>query len=238
MPGSRPIGPAPPRGRREYRKRLTRRELISAGRRLFGKQGLYESRIEDLTSLAGVAKGTLYGYFSSKEALIEAVVTAGLDEMLLHVASRAEAARTRRDRTAAVVTAHLEFMAANPDLVRILHQVRGLLKFGRRKWQPLRRALESYLDGLARVLTLNGRGGRRPGKPARDLARVLFGAISGVTSLHVVLARRSPPPRVTPTATRSLVALALSHERRNGAARAGSAARRRRRPAGKPARRT
>ena len=57
MAASRPAGSTRPRGRREHRKRVTRRELLVAGRKLFGDEGLYESRIEDLTRHAGIAKG-------------------------------------------------------------------------------------------------------------------------------------------------------------------------------------
>ena len=53
------------------RKRIsTRRELVLAGRRLFSQEGIYESRIEDITKHAGIAKGTLYLHFRSKEDLV------------------------------------------------------------------------------------------------------------------------------------------------------------------------
>ncbi|HUK63923.1 MAG TPA: helix-turn-helix domain-containing protein, partial [Dongiaceae bacterium] len=57
---NRTVTPGPPSGRREHRKHATRRELLIAGRRLFAERGLYDSRIEDLSRQAGIAKGTLY----------------------------------------------------------------------------------------------------------------------------------------------------------------------------------
>lgn len=49
-----------PDGRRERRKSITRADLLKAGRRLFSQKGLYESHVEDLTEIAGIAKGTFY----------------------------------------------------------------------------------------------------------------------------------------------------------------------------------
>ena len=48
--------------------------MIRSARRLFAERGLTESRIEDLTQVAGIAKGTLYTYFADKDALIVAVM--------------------------------------------------------------------------------------------------------------------------------------------------------------------
>lgn len=183
----RPVPGCPVPGRREERKEATRRELIAAGRRLFGERGLYESRIEDLTTLAGIAKGTIYGYFSSKEELILAVEVAGLGELLEHVRGRVAGARTRRERAHRMVAAHLEFFEENPDLVKLFHQVRGMLKFERREWLPLRTGLHTYVGDLALLLSGSGEAGLQPGGRERVAAELLFGAVSGITSLGLAL---------------------------------------------------
>ncbi len=187
MPPIRPAAAAAPPGRREQRKHVTRRELIAAGRRLFGEQGLYESRIEDLARRAGIAKGTLYGYFESKEALVLAVVTEGFAELLGRVRTSVAGARTARERVRAVAAAHLEFFAAQPDLMRILHQVRGLLKFERPEWGPLRDALGHHVAATALLLAGSLDGRRRPTRAELERAELLFGAVSGVTSVRAAL---------------------------------------------------
>ncbi len=175
------------RGKRERRKELTRRQLLVAGRRLFGEKGLYESRVEDLTSVAGIAKGTLYGYFADKEALVHAVVAAGLDELLARVRETVARARGPEEVVAAMARAHIEFYAANPDLMRIFHQVRGMLKFRRPEGRILREALHRYLAELATMLA-PGPGGRRTSPRAREeVVRLLFGSVSGITSVRAAL---------------------------------------------------
>jgi AcrR family transcriptional regulator len=199
-------------GRREHRKSVTRRELLAAGRKLFGEQGLYDSRIEDLTRHAGIAKGTLYGYFGNKEELMAAVVTSALDELLGHVHRGAGAARTYPERLECVVQAHLDFYDANPDLMLILHQVRGLLKFDRPEGAALRPLLARYLAELGRVVSSQAPGARQDERDALESATVLFGAVSGVASIRAALS--GPVPRASrPRATaRAIVALVLAYE--------------------------
>src|SRR5450755_4447689 len=50
-----------------------RDELTTAAQHLFLKHGLASTTIEQITSRAGVAKGTFYLYFSSKEDILAAL---------------------------------------------------------------------------------------------------------------------------------------------------------------------
>ncbi len=220
---SRSSRSARPRGRREHRKRVTRRELLAAGRRLFGESGLYESRIEDLSRLAGVAKGTLYGYFANKLDLIEAVVTDGFSELLGHVHRHAQRSRSHVEVVTRVVEAHLRFFEENPDLMRVFHQVRGLIKFDRPEGRPLRRVLANYLAGLAHVLALHPRRARGQASH-RDLATLLFGAVSGISSTRASVAAAVPRSLLSRATVRALVALALAYEGRPAPGTRGSLA--------------
>lgn len=202
-------------GRREHRKSVTRRELLEAGRRLFGEQGLYDCRIEDLTRHAGIAKGTLYGYFANKEELMAAVVSAGFSELLGHAHRAAQGARSYPELVTSVARAHLEFFDANPDLLRIFHQVRGLLKYGRSESRALRPAMSAFLKGLSQVLSLPAAGTRRDPDRALQSAGVLFGAATGLISTRVAMPETLPRPANHDATVRSLVALVLAHEGRS-----------------------
>jgi AcrR family transcriptional regulator len=209
MAASMQRSPQLPAGRRERRKTLTRRELIRAGRRLFSQKGLYEARVEDLTRFAGIAKGTLYQYFETKDELIQAVVADGFDELFRSVVRHTSGAGSLADVAAGVVEGHLRFFAEHPDLMRVLHQARGMLKFNRAEWRPLRRSLDRYLDGVAALL--ESEPGSRPLSPAqrRELAILLFGSASGTCSVRVA-ADPSAALAPAPALVRALVAAALA----------------------------
>lgn len=64
----------PPATRRQRRKQKRPDEIIDAALALFSERGFSATRLEDVAVRAGVAKGTVYLYFASKEALLQAAV--------------------------------------------------------------------------------------------------------------------------------------------------------------------
>lgn len=178
-------------GRRELRKQTTRSELLGAGRRLFGEFGLYEPTVEDLASHAGIAKGTLYGYFADKEALLEAVLQEATNALAAHVCARASHSTSADERIRALTMAHFEFFDAHPDLMRIMHQARGFLKFDRPGSVALRQVLTGYLDRLSRELMASGEP-YSTRAAARRAAFTMFGAVSGISSVQVTLGGTLP----------------------------------------------
>lgn len=53
------------------RKAQRRRQILDAALAVFAEQGFAAARLDDIAARTGVAKGTLYLYFESKEALFE-----------------------------------------------------------------------------------------------------------------------------------------------------------------------
>jgi AcrR family transcriptional regulator len=62
--------------RRRRRKEARPAELIEAGLQEFALRGFAVTRMEDIAKRAGVAKGTIYRYFTDKEALFLAAMRA------------------------------------------------------------------------------------------------------------------------------------------------------------------
>ena len=60
--------------KRERRKKARPGELLDAALNLFVEKGFAATRVEEVAARAGVSKGTLFLYFSSKEELLKAVV--------------------------------------------------------------------------------------------------------------------------------------------------------------------
>src|SRR4051812_45818344 len=69
-PGPSPVTKAP----RTARGERTLRKILDAAREEFGERGFSDSSIVGITQRAGVALGTFYTYFDSKEALFQALV--------------------------------------------------------------------------------------------------------------------------------------------------------------------
>src|SRR4051794_22095326 len=61
--------------RRKRKQPETRRaDIISAALRLFAAKGFAATRLDDVAEAAGIAKGTVYLYFETKEELFRDVV--------------------------------------------------------------------------------------------------------------------------------------------------------------------
>jgi AcrR family transcriptional regulator len=64
----------PPTDRRARRREQTRAKLVEAARVLFARQGVDNTRINEITDEADVGFGSFYNHFESKEAIVEAVL--------------------------------------------------------------------------------------------------------------------------------------------------------------------
>ena len=70
---------------RKRRKEARPSELLDAALELFVEKGFAATRLEDVASRAGVAKGTLYLYYPSKEELLKAVISQRLSSEIVAV---------------------------------------------------------------------------------------------------------------------------------------------------------
>jgi AcrR family transcriptional regulator len=107
---------------RTERGRRTVRKLLEAAAQEFGERGFHEAAITGITSRAGVALGTFYTYFESKEELFRALVRDMSHAVRQHVA---EAVRGAGDRIAAErigLAAFIAFTREHPELYRIIEE--------------------------------------------------------------------------------------------------------------------
>ncbi|PXY19364.1 TetR/AcrR family transcriptional regulator [Prauserella muralis] len=157
------------------RARASRRKLFEATIRLAHSRGLASVTVDEIATEAGVAKGTVYYNFGSKDGLVEALLRYGTDLL----GQRLTAATAADDPVAglrALVDAALEFISEYPGFSQIL--VSELWR-GQGRWHdvlaPLRGNIVAIITGqLERVAAT----GRFPaGVPPRTAAAALFGTL-------------------------------------------------------------
>ena len=67
-------------------------EIIDTAARIFGQKGYDKSSVNDILNTIGIAKGTFYHYFKSKEEVLDAVIgkaTEMIEERVSEVAGNA-----------------------------------------------------------------------------------------------------------------------------------------------------
>ncbi|MBS0473837.1 MAG: TetR/AcrR family transcriptional regulator [Proteobacteria bacterium] len=134
----------PVRVPRTERGRRTQRAILDAAAAEFGEKGFHDSSIVSITIRAGVALGSFYTYFESKEALFKALV----QDMSGRV----------RDQVAPVLTAHqggaveaegaaleafLRFAREHKEIYRIIDEAEFVAP---EDWRA------HYLNTVARIL--------------------------------------------------------------------------------------
>lgn len=132
---------------RTERGRRTVRKLLGAAAQEFGQRGFHEAAITGITSRAGVALGTFYTYFESKEELFRALVRDMSQATRAHVA---EAVRGAPDRLAAErlgLAAFIAFTRRHPELYRIIEEAQFVAEDCYREHYLT--FVEGYRDGLA-----------------------------------------------------------------------------------------
>jgi len=83
MPALSPSPNQDSHNKRERRKEARPGELLQAALELFVEKGYAATRAEEVATRAGVSKGTLFLYFSSKEDLFKAVIQSNLSRHLM-----------------------------------------------------------------------------------------------------------------------------------------------------------
>lgn len=106
-------------GARTGRTAVTKQKLFDAALRLVGERGAASVTVDEIAAEAGVAKGTVYYNFASKDALVDALLRHGVDLL----AARLRAAEEEDATTSALsslVDGMLGFFAEYPAFGQLL----------------------------------------------------------------------------------------------------------------------
>lgn len=116
MSGSAAIQPVTERGKR------TRRKLLDAATHEFGDRGFHEASISGITRRAGVALGSFYTYFESKEAIFQALVRDFSEGVRLAASSGIAHSGTAIERERDALAAFLQFASEHKEIYRIIDE--------------------------------------------------------------------------------------------------------------------
>lgn len=102
------------------RGRQTRENLLHAAEAEFGERGFPEASIASITQRAGVALGTFYVYFESKEAIFRALVSYMGELTRQWIGERVAEAPDRLTAERRGVEAFIEFVRTHRNLYRVV----------------------------------------------------------------------------------------------------------------------
>ena len=98
----------------------TRNKLLQAAEIEFGEKGFHDGAISGITYRAGVALGTFYTYFDSKEEIFQALVHYMSERTRRWVGERVASAPDRLAAERMGLEAYIEFVRQHKGLYRII----------------------------------------------------------------------------------------------------------------------
>lgn len=141
-------GATAPDGRPPTRGRRTRRRILDAAEAVFAEMGYHESSIVRIVERAGVAQGTFYIYFRSKQQIFEELIT-DLNSRLREAMSNAAVAgggdRLQAERRG--FAAFFRFTAEHPALYRVIREAEFVAP------DAMHRHYEKIIEGYVRGLS-------------------------------------------------------------------------------------
>lgn len=98
----------------------TKRKIFETSMKLFAQKGYDATSIEDITATVGVAKGTLYYHFTSKEEIFNFLVEEGIKLLLNSVDIKTSQRSNYIDKLKAIVLIQIKIVVKYEDLITIL----------------------------------------------------------------------------------------------------------------------
>jgi AcrR family transcriptional regulator len=165
-----------------------RDQILTAAHAVFAGRGFRQATVGDIADAAGIAKGTLYLYFKSKDDIYWAAMNRGLDGLQALTTAALERADHPRGKLRAFIETKVRFFDADRDFFSIYfaefgnvspHHLPAQQPFLRRYMEQIelldRTLQEAAEAGLVRKSTLNGLGYSVMALTASVIARRLRG---------------------------------------------------------------
>jgi TetR/AcrR family fatty acid metabolism transcriptional regulator len=160
-------------------------QIIEAAVRVFAREGYYNSRVSDIAREAGIAAGTIYLYFKTKDDIL---VTLFRDKMAEFVGALRKAIAGEPDAASKVrrlVSLHFSMLEENPELAEVVQvELRQGQKFFR---GASSQEIGAYFALIGSVLEEGVAERRfRSDLPVKVATKMLFGAMDQMATSWVL----------------------------------------------------
>jgi TetR/AcrR family fatty acid metabolism transcriptional regulator len=172
-----------PRGRatvRAPRGGDKRERILDAAVRVFARKGFYLTRVSEVAKAAGVADGTIYLYFKSKDDLLVSLFEHRIERLLTYMDTELPRVASATYKLQRVIELQLGLLEGERDLAEVVTVIlRQSTKLMKEYAAP---KFTAYFDAIAKVIA----EGQASGELRADIsphlaARAIFGALDAIT---------------------------------------------------------
>ena len=98
----------------------TKRKIFETSMKLFAEKGYDATSIEEITATVGVAKGTLYYHFSSKEEIFNFLIEEGIKLLQNSIDIKTAKHNNYIDKIKAIILIQIKIVAKYEDIITII----------------------------------------------------------------------------------------------------------------------
>ena len=168
-----------------------REAILRAAIKVFAQRGYFNSKVADIAGAAGIADGTVYLYFKSKDEILHSVFDRAMEEFIAEGKREIAEIESVEERLRRIAELHLEKLGADRDLAIVFQvELRGSIKFME---EFSGGGFAEYLDIIRQTIE----AGQKSGDFRKDLkaiiaAKIFYGALDEMVT-NWILSKQSYP---------------------------------------------
>ena len=168
-----------------------REAILRSAIKVFAQKGYFNSKVADIAGEAGIADGTVYLYFKSKEEILHSVFDRAMEEFIAEGRREIAVIESAENRLRKIAELHLERLSADRDLAIVFQvELRGSTKFME---EFSGGSFAEYLDLIRQTIDEGQKQGifRKDLKPI-TAAKILYGALDEMVTNWILSKREYP----------------------------------------------
>jgi TetR/AcrR family transcriptional regulator, fatty acid metabolism regulator protein len=168
-----------------------REAILRAAIKVFAQKGYFNSKVADVAKEAGIADGTVYLYFKSKDEILHSVFDRAMEEFIAEGKREIAEIEEAGKRLERIAQLHLEKLGADRDLAIVFQvELRGSTKFME---EFSGGGFAEYLDIIRQTIAEGQKTGvfRSDVKPI-TAAKILYGALDEMVTNWILSKRKYP----------------------------------------------
>ncbi len=168
-----------------------REAILRAAVKVFARKGFFNSKVADIAREAGIADGTVYLYFKSKDEILHSVFDRAMEEFISEGKREIADLENPSEKLRRIAQLHLERLSADRDLAIVFQvELRGSTKFME---EFSGGGFAEYLDIIRQTIA----DGQKQGVFRQDLkpvvcAKILYGALDEMVT-NWILSKKAYP---------------------------------------------
>jgi TetR/AcrR family fatty acid metabolism transcriptional regulator len=181
-----------------------REAILRAAVKVFARKGYFNSKVADVASEAGIADGTVYLYFKSKDEILHSIFDQAMEAFIAEGKKELAGINEAEARLRRIAEMHLERLGADRDLAVVFQvELRGSIKF----MQEFSAAgFADYLDIIRKTIEDGQRTGvfRDDVKPIVG-AKILYGALDEMVTNWILSKKKYDLPPMAAEVLKALL---------------------------------